>query len=126
MRDSDNIKKVNEQNDLLEVIERVKIFPSYFNDLDSLQLKRIDLSRQKDCNDHENSDIIHGNTYLLGKSGQWYLSIATRNYHKNGWQFSLGGYYATLGMIDFLFEVTNLPVYENLPRFKYEEEDDEE
>ena len=100
------------------------VFPSMLTGLRSLMIKRIDI-RTEDRNNHEHTDVKENKFYLVGHAGRWTISKPKRTYHDNGWEFNVGHYYMGLGMIDFLFEIKNLPEYKENPLGRVEPTDDE-
>jgi len=124
--DDDYVIKAN--NKRMEE-EKAVIFPTMFKQLNSLRLKRIDLSKN-DFNNHEHKDVIKGRYYLVGARGYWVIAKSDRNYWDKGWTFSTDMMDNELGHIDFLFEISNLENYEKAPLGRLERvnsyEDDED
>lgn len=89
------------------------IFPSMFTDLKSLTLKRINVVTG-DRNKHQSSEINENSFYLVGDNGRWFISKPSKLNH-GGWEFEVGWSRVYLGMVDFLFEIKNLPEYEGNP-----------
>ena len=93
--------------------EHNEVFPSMFTDLKSLKLKRIS-TKTGNRNNDKSKDIKRDANYLVGYSGRWTISQPYGNMEK-GWEFNVGHYTMGLGMIDFLFEIKNLPEYKDDP-----------
>lgn len=90
-----------------------EIFPSMFTDLKSLKLKRINVVTG-DRNNHKSSEVKENSFYLVGDNGKWFISKPSKMI-SGGWQFDVGWSSVYLGMVDFLFEIKNLPEYEGNP-----------
>lgn len=98
------------------------IFPSMLTELKSLKLRRISTITGY-RNNNESNEVDENKYYLVGYNGTWKVSKAYK-YH-GGWEFDIGHYHTGLGMVDFLFEISNLEEYENKPLGRLQSDYDE-
>ena len=114
-------KEANREN--LKIWQKEpEAFAKMLLDFNSLQLKRIDISG--DRNEHSHNGLVDGKQYLVCYDGRWSLSRAS-NYNGR-WDFRLNSYSVHLRGVDIVFEVTNLPEVEKNPLGKVVQDECEE
>ncbi len=125
--DEMNNDEICSENNCREKQESLECYPLMLQDFSSLSLKRINIARDN-CNNHESHDVNDISYYLFGINGVWRISKANRNYWNDGWEFDMGWGKYTLGNIDMLFEIENMPSYKSKPlgRLEYHSYDWEE
>lgn len=79
-----------------------EIFSKMLVNLSSLNIKRIDISGDRNNNKHDG--ISEDKLYLALHNGEWIVSKAYKSYH-GGWELDAGHYHMGIRMFDIVFEI---------------------